>query len=117
MVTPVTWRGAALSVTVPVAVVPPPPAPLKVAVTGPVPGYVPLLVIVTAVTCRRITAVPAAPVPPPPVNDTAGALVKPAPPLVTVTEATPATVARLAVPVAVVPPAGAVPKVTVGAVL
>ena len=72
--------------------------------------------MVTAVAFRRSTAVPAAPVPPPPVKDTAGALVKPVPPLLTVTEATPEP-PRLAVPVALVPPAGGAPKVTVGAVL
>src|SRR6202045_4200652 len=120
MVTLVTWP--AVSTAVPVALTrPPPPPPGKLNVTVGAVVYVPALaVIVTEVTFRRSTAVPAAPVPPPPalvlVNVTPGTLVKPAPPLVTLTEATPEP-PRFAVPVAVVPPAGAAPKVTVGAVV
>jgi len=61
-----------VSTAVPVALVPPVPVgALKVTVGAVV--YVPaLLVIVTVLTIRRSTAVPAAPVPPPPEKATVG---------------------------------------------
>src|SRR5438445_285208 len=109
-------RGAA--VAVPRAVDVPPVSPgLNVTLGAVVYPEPPPFVRVTDATTRSPTAaVAVAPLPPPPVKVTAGALVKPVPPLVTATEVT-RPPPRLAVPVAVVPPAGAAPKVTVGAVL